>query len=48
MSVNLSDFAILNIHGADYNCTICRIWKVETINLKQNIDLTEKAEHYKI
>ena len=42
MSVNLSDMAILNIHGADYRCIISGISKCEAINLIQNIDLTEK------
>ena len=48
MSMNLSDMAILNIHGADYRCIISGISKCEAINLIQNIDLTEKkAKHYK-
>ena len=45
--MNLSDIAILSIKGADYRCIISGISKSEAINLKQNIDLTEKAEHYK-
>ena len=32
MSMNLSDIAILNIHGADYCCIISRISKSEAIN----------------
>ena len=43
MSMNLSDIAILNIHGADYRCIISRISKSEAINLMQNINLTEKS-----
>ena len=43
MSMNLSDIAILNIHGADYHCIISRISKSEAINLMQNINLTEKS-----
>ena len=44
MSMNLSDMAILNIHGADYRCIISAISKCGAINLIQNIDLTEKSE----
>ena len=47
MSMNLSDAAILNIHGSDYRCIISRIRKSESVILLQNIDLTEKVEHYK-
>ena len=47
MSINLSDIAVLNINGSDYRCIISLIGKNETINLMQNADLTEKAEHYK-
>ena len=43
MSMNLSDIAILNIHGADYRCIISRISKSEAINLMQNINLMEKS-----
>ena len=43
MSINLNDITILNIHGADYRCIICRISKSEAINLMQNIDLTSKS-----
>ena len=43
MSVNLSDFAILNIKGFDYRCIVSEISKNEAINLKQNADLTEKS-----
>ena len=42
MSMNISNTAILNIRGADYRCVISGISKIETINLMQNIDLTEK------
>ena len=43
MSVNLGNIAILNIKSADSWCIISRISKSETINLMQNIDLTEKS-----
>ena len=46
MSVNLSDIGILNIKGSDYCCIISLISKNEAINLLQNVDLTEKVEHY--
>ena len=48
MSMNLTEIAIRNIHGADYCCIISRISKSEAMNLMQKIDLTEKAEHCKI
>ena len=41
--MNLNDIAILNIKGADYRCVTSGINKRETINLMQNIDLTEKT-----
>ena len=43
MSMNLSNIAILNMQGVDYCCIIDGISKSETINLMQNIDLTEKS-----
>ena len=46
MSINLSDIAILNIKSFDYRSIINLIINSETINLMQNADLTEKAEHY--
>ena len=39
----LCDFAILNIKSADYHCIITRISKSKTINLMQNIALTENS-----
>ena len=42
MSVNLSNYAILIINGADYCSIITGIGKSEAINLMQNIDLSEK------
>ena len=39
--MNLSDTAILKIHGADFHCIIPRISKNETINVMQNMDLNE-------
>ena len=47
MSMNLSNIAILNIKGSNYHCIISRISKSEAIKLLQNIDFTEKVEHYK-
>ena len=47
MYMSLSDIAIWNIKGSDYCCIIRGISKNKTINLMQNIDFTEKAEHYK-
>ena len=47
MAMNLSDIAILIINSVDYRCIISRISKGEAINLMQNINLTEKVEHYK-
>ena len=47
MSINLSDIAILNIKGSDYCFIISLISKTEAINLLQNVDWTEKGEHYK-
>ena len=41
--LNLSDIAILNIHGTDYCCIISEISKSDAINLMQNINLTEKS-----
>ena len=43
--MNLSDIAVLSV--ADYRCIINGFSKNEVINLLKNIDLTEKAEHYK-
>ena len=47
MSLNLTTINILNVHVVDYCYIISRIRKNDAINLMQNIDLTEKAEHYK-
>ena len=41
MPMSYSDFAILNIKGADYHCIIYQI--NEAINLLQNADLTVKS-----
>ena len=43
MSMKLSNISILNIKSADYRCIISGISKRETINLMQNINLTEKS-----
>ena len=48
MSMNLIDTAILNIHGLNYHCMITRVSKSEARNLMQNINLSEKSEHYEI
>ena len=45
MSINHSDIAILNIKSDKYCCIISKISKNESINLMENVDLTEKAEH---
>ena len=45
MSVNLGKIAIFNINGIDY-CCISGISKSEAVNLMQNIDSSEKVEHY--
>ena len=47
MSINLSNIAILNIKDFDYHYIISRNSKSEALKLLQNIDLTEKVEHYK-
>ena len=41
MSMNLRDIDILNMKGSDYRCIITLNSKNESINLKQNADLTE-------
>ena len=43
ISIDLSNFAILNIKGSDYCCIIGLISKNEAINLLQNADLTTKS-----
>ena len=43
MAMNLSDIAILNIHGADYCCILNRISKSEAVNLLQKADLSLKS-----
>ena len=47
MSINLNDVAILNIKGSDDRCIISGLIKNDAVNLMQNTDLTEKAEHFK-
>ena len=42
MSMNLSNFVILNIHCVDYRCIINGISKNEAINVMQNICFTDK------
>ena len=48
MSINFSDFAILNIKGSDYCCIISSMNKNGAINLMQNAIWPKKVEHYKI
>ena len=43
----ISDIAILNIKSAHYRCIFSGISKSEAINVMENIDLSEKKEHYK-
>ena len=45
--MDISDIALLNIHGVVYCYISSGISKKETIKLMQNINLTKKAEHYK-
>ena len=47
MSMNLSNIAILKIESADYCYIINGINEDKAIILLQNIDFTEKMEHYK-
>ena len=44
MSMNLSNIDTLNINGADYRCIVNGISKTESINLMQNINLSEKSQ----
>ena len=39
-----SEIAVLNIKEIGYHCIIKRISKTKTINLLQNIDLSERSE----
>ena len=43
VSINFSNFAILNNKGSDYRCIISSISKNEAMNLMWNADLTEKS-----
>ena len=43
ISINLSDIAILNIGGVDYQCIINGMRKSKTVNLTEKTDLTEKT-----
>ena len=47
MSMNLSNIAILNIQGVESYYIMGGISKNEAIKLLQNVNLTEKVEHYK-
>ena len=44
MYMNLSDIAILNIHGVDYHCIINGISKSEAMGLLKNANLNEKKQ----
>ena len=43
MSITLIDIAIQSIPGAGYRFIVQGITKSETINLMENVDLTEKC-----
>ena len=43
VSMNLSSIGVLNVKGYDYCCINSLTAKNETINLKQNADLTKKS-----
>ena len=43
MSMNLTDVAVLNIHGAGYCCIITRINKSAASNFLQEANLEEKS-----
>ena len=47
MSMNVSDIAVLNIKSVGYRCIITGISKIGSINLMQNINLTEKSRTFK-
>ena len=42
MSMNLSNIAILNIHGIDYRCITNENSNTEAINLRRSTDLNKK------
>ena len=44
MSMNISDIAILNIHGVDYCGIINRISKSEAMGLLNNVNPNEESE----
>ena len=41
--MNLSNIAVLNIEGSDYQCIIILITKNKAIYLMENADLTQKS-----
>ena len=43
MSMNLSNIAILKIHGVNYFCIITGIRKSEAVNLLQKSDLNKES-----
>ena len=43
ISIKLSNIAILNIKGSNYDCIISLISKNEAIKLLKNADLTKKS-----
>ena len=46
--MDLSNIAVLEIHGADYRCFISGISTSKAIFLMPNVDLIEKRGTYKI
>ena len=46
ISMNLSDIAVLNVKGSDYDCIISLIGKNEVKN-SQNADFIKTVEYYK-
>ena len=43
LSINLSNIAMLNIHGADSHCNITIISKYEAVDILQNPDFGDKS-----
>ena len=48
LSLNLSDIALLKIHGVDFRCTIIGISENEAVSLLQEAHLNKTLKHYKI
>ena len=47
MSINFRNIAISKVKNTEYCCIITVVSNTEAIKLLQNINLTEKREHYK-